>query len=92
MNNLEMFENIVAELTDTYKKKNANYGNSFSNLYSRLGAISGLVPIANKVDRAISLVTNKSENNFESLEDTFKDLANYAIMNLIELRKSYGKK
>ena len=43
------------------------------------------MPLHNKLDRATSLVKG-DKNNFESLEDTFKDLACYAIMNLIEMK------
>lgn len=81
----KMFKEIVNEMADLYEKKNANYGDSFGQLFDALGPISGLVPLHNKLDRATSLVKG-DKNNFESLEDTFKDLACYAIMNLIEMK------
>lgn len=86
MTDFEQFKEIVKEMTELFEKKNSNYGNSFSKLYDELGGISGLVPLYNKLHRATSLIKG-NQNNFESLEDTFIDLANYAIMNLIELRK-----
>ena len=82
---VKMFREIVNEMADLYEKKNANYGDSFGQLYEALGPISGLVPLHNKLDRATSLIKG-NKNNFESLEDTFKDLACYAIMNLIEMK------
>ena len=81
----KMFREIVNEMADLYEKKNANYGDSFGQLFDALGPISGLVPLHNKLDRATSLIKGE-KNNFESLEDTFKDLACYAIMNLIEMK------
>lgn len=78
------FRRIVNEMADLYEKKNSNYGDSFGKLYEELGPTSGLVPLYNKLHRAASLIKG-NQNNFESLEDTFKDLACYAIMNLIEL-------
>ena len=84
-NKVKMFREIVNEMADLYEKKNANYGDSFGQLYDALGPISGLVPLHNKLDRATSLIKG-NKNNFESLEDTFKDLACYAIMNLIEMK------
>ena len=81
----KMFREIVNEMADLYEKKNANYGDSFGQLFDALGPISGLVPLHNKLDRATSLIKG-NKNNFESLEDTFKDLACYAIMNLIEIK------
>lgn len=87
---VEYFKQIVSDMTSLFERKNANYGNSFSKLYNELGSISGLVPLYNKLHRATNLLKG-SKNDFESLEDTFIDLANYAIMNLIELRKRMMK-
>lgn len=84
------FREIVNDMADLYEKKNKNYGNSFGELFEKLGPISGLVPLHNKLDRATNLV-NGGVNNFESLEDTFKDLACYAIMNLIEMEAQKNK-
>lgn len=78
------FREIVNDMADLYEKKNKNYGNSFGELFENLGPASGLVPLWNKLHRATSLIKG-NKNNFESLEDTFKDLACYSIMNLIEI-------
>lgn len=86
MTNVELFESIVQEMSELYKKKNANYGDSFARLYQDLGPVAGLVPLYNKLHRASSLIKG-GHNDFESLEDTLVDLANYAIMNIIELRR-----
>lgn len=87
---VDMFKEIVTEMAELYEQKNQNYGDSFGILYSKLGPVSGLVPLHNKVERATNIVLT-GKNNFESLEDTFKDLACYAIMNLIELKMTKSK-
>lgn len=79
------FRSIVNKMADLYEKKNSNYGDSFGQLYKELGPTAGLVPLWNKLHRATSLIKG-DENHFESLEDTLKDLACYAIMNLIEMK------
>lgn len=84
------FNSIIQNMYNLYIKKNENYGNSFGKLYEDLGPISGLVPLHNKLNRLTSLIKG-SKNNFESIEDTLIDLANYAIMNLIELKNSSNK-
>lgn len=84
------FNSIIQNMYNLYIKKNENYGNSFGKLYEDLGPISGLVPLHNKLNRLTSLIKG-SKNNFESIEDTLIDLANYAIMNLIELKNSSSK-
>ena len=86
MDDITRFRNITTSMADLYEKKNANYGNSFEKLYKDLGPIAGIVPLHNKLDRITNLVKG-GQNNFESLEDSLTDLANYAIMNLIELQK-----
>ena len=85
---VEQFTSITTEMAQLYKQKNENYGDSFSKLYETLGPISGLVPLHNKLDRITNLIKNAKEttNHFESIEDTLRDLACYAIMYLIELK------
>ena len=86
------FKEIADELSNLYKDKNTNYGNSFGELYEDLGPISGLVPLHNKLNRLKHLITTENKDNkFESIEDTIKDLASYAIMNLIEFEKYRDK-
>lgn len=85
MDKVKQFEEITKEMCTLYRTKNENYGDSFGESYRKLGPISGITRMYDKMNRAISLVTN-GNNHHESLEDTFIDLANYAIMNLIELR------
>ena len=85
MNKVQEFRNIVNKMANTYEKKNSNYGDSFGKLFDELGAVSGLVPLYNKLHRATSLI-NGDTNHYESLEDTLIDMACYAIMNVIEMR------
>ena len=84
------FRSIVNEMADLYEKKNSSYWDSFGQFFEELGPTAGLVPLWNKLHRATSLVKG-NKNNFESLEDTFKDLACYAIMNLIEMEVQKDK-
>ena len=79
---IEKFHQIVNEMANLYAKKNSNYGDSFGKLYNELGPIAGLVPLHNKLDRLTNLIKG-GRNDFESIEDTIRDLACYAVMNLI---------
>lgn len=80
------FKKAADEIVELHSKKNENYGNSFSKLYDELGEMSGLVPLYNKLDRLTNLVKGK-QNYFESKEDTLMDLASYALMMLVEIRR-----
>jgi hypothetical protein len=56
------------------------------------GALNGLrVRIHDKVARINNLVDKSREPRYESLEDSFKDLANYAIIALLVLRDKWDK-
>ena len=57
-------------------QKNADYNDS----YREHGFMGVLVRFGDKVKRLIHINSNKKKINFEALEDTFQDLANYCIM------------
>ena len=86
------FRELCENMADIYEAKNRNYGDSFTKLCNELGPIAGLVPLHNKLDRLTTLVKGDSCNNFESVEDTLLDLANYAIMFRIHLEDLHDEK
>lgn len=56
------------------------------------GALNGLrVRMHDKIARINNLVDKHSDPMYESLEDSFKDLANYAIIALLVLRDKWDK-
>jgi hypothetical protein len=56
------------------------------------GAINGLrVRMHDKLARINNLVDSKNEPEHESLEDSFKDMANYAIIGMLLLRDKWDK-
>ena len=56
------------------------------------GALNGLrVRIHDKVARINNLIDRHSDPMYESIEDSFKDLANYAIIALLVLRGKWDK-
>ena len=81
---------ITNELHEIYKAKNKDYGNAFSDTYKKLGIISATTRISDKTNRLISLSTKSQEEQKvkdETIKDTLMDLANYAIMTIMELEK-----
>lgn len=56
------------------------------------GAVNGLrVRMHDKLARINNLVDNGTDPEHESLEDSFKDMANYAIIGLLVLRGQWDK-
>jgi nucleoid-associated protein YejK len=83
---IKLHEKVCAELHEIYVKKNEAYGDSFGKTFEELGIISAVTRMTDKLQRIISL-TQGAENKIqdESLKDTLKDLANYAVMTYMEL-------
>ena len=84
----ERHAEICAELNDVYRRKNADYGDSFGETFRKLGVISAVTRITYKVNRLQSLCVRAAQVHDESVRDTLLDLANYAIMSVIELERS----
>ena len=95
MTKLEQHVEICKTLNDIYKRKNHDYGDSFGETYRKLGIISAVTRLTDKYNRLVSLSTkDKSEQlvNDESIMDTLYDMANYAIMTIIELNNEKNEK
>ena len=86
MNRLGIYQYILSNLEDTYKKKNSDYGNSVGDTYEKFGDISFLTRITDKYNRILSLADKgeAGEVKDEALEDTILDLANYCLLWLVE--------
>ena len=82
----EIFDYIVDHMSDTYRAKNSDYGDSVGDTYNKFGDISFLVRISDKYNRLLSLTNNEQNQQVqdEKLEDTILDMANYCILWLIE--------
>lgn len=77
---------ICQKLNQAYKAKNHDYGDSFGDTYKKLGIISAVTRLSDKMNRLMSLaVKHDVQVKDEKIEDTLLDMANYAIMTLIEL-------
>ena len=79
------------ELLDLMLSKHRDYG--AKNIADAPGgAINGLrVRMHDKLARINNLVDNKQSPEHESFEDSFKDMANYAIIGLLVLRGEWDK-
>ena len=69
---------ITSEITEMLLKKNADYGGASFDL----GLNGNMVHLWDKIKRYKSLIENVDEPNFESLEDTLKDIIGYSIIGL----------
>jgi hypothetical protein len=76
----EVTENVI----QTLLKKNADYGGASFDL----GLNGNMVHLWDKIKRYRTMVENKNKGidpNFESIEDTLKDILGYSIIGLLIL-------
>lgn len=83
----DRFKEIIDKMSDTYKRKNHDYGNAFSEMYDELGINYGYGKIREKVKRIKTLKDDEAQVANESLEDSLLDCANYCILTLMEYQK-----
>lgn len=82
------FRDITNSMIQTYQAKNQDYGNSFEKTLDKFGLIASVIRLNDKMNRIESLSRTEAKVVDESIEDTLLDLANYAIMTVIWLRKN----
>jgi hypothetical protein len=77
-------ENIGYSVVATVKKKNKDYGNSYEKMIDKYGMVALLIRFQDKLGRLDSLVLKGQEQEVsdESIEDTLKDIAGYALLEL----------
>lgn len=83
----DRFKEITDKMSDTYNRKNHDYGNAFSEMYDELGINYGYGKIREKVNRIKTLKDNEAQVANEPLEDALLDCANYCILTLMEYQK-----
>lgn len=85
---IQLFEKLTKEMSQTFAKKRNDYGQTTTETFKKFGPVSMLVRMYDKIGRLESLLINNRENMVgEKVEDTLLDLANYALIAILELRK-----
>ena len=83
---IEKHQKICSELNALYAKKNHDYGDSFHLSFVEEGMAMARIRLGDKLNRFKTLSRNsKQEVSDESIRDTLIDLANYAIMTILEM-------
>lgn len=85
MNKTDRMAVIMREMLKTYRDKNADYGDSFAKSYDEFGLVAPVVRMNDKMERIKALSKADAKVKDESIKDTLLDLANYAIMTVVEI-------
>lgn len=78
---------ICEEINQLYIKKNHDYGDSFGISFQEEGMAMVRIRLGDKLNRFKTLTRNPDHQQVgdESVRDTLIDMANYAIMAIIEM-------
>lgn len=83
---VERHRDICMMLNKIYEKKNADYGDSFHQTFQLEGMAMSRIRLMDKLNRFCTLTRKGGQRvNDESVKDTLLDLANYAIMTVMEM-------
>ena len=83
----DLFKEITEKMFETFKAKNHDYGSSFSNLFKECGMTYAYGHMAEKLERVKSLMKDDAKVKGEGMKDSLLDLANYAIVTVMEIDK-----
>lgn len=81
------FDSVLDEMKELHAKKNKDYGDAFHKSFVEFGPVAAVVRLNDKMERIKSLIKNgKAEVKDESVLDSLRDLACYAVMLYVELK------
>lgn len=88
MSKVERHAAICAEINKLYEQKNHDYGDSFHQTFVEEGMAMARIRLGDKFNRFKTLSRSGDQQvKNESMRDTLIDLANYAIMTVLEMEE-----
>ena len=91
MDKIKLHKQICDDLNTLYAHKNADYGDSFGKSYREYGLIMACIRLEDKLNRLKSLAKQEARVKNETIGDTLADLANYAVMTLVEMEGDHAQ-
>lgn len=85
MSKVDQHKEICERLNQIYAAKNRDYGDSFGEGFKEYGLIMPAIRLDDKLHRFKQLIQQEAAVKDESITDTLMDLANYAIMTIVEI-------
>lgn len=90
-------EQLCKDINDLYRRKNADYGDSFGKSVRKRGITAAMVRLDDKWNRIDALTTpagghsQKPQVKDETVRDTLMDMANYLLMLITEIDVAQGR-
>lgn len=81
------FSKLTKQMLETFKKKNADYGDSTSQTYKEFGLTSYAIRLNDKLNRIKSFCKKgKLEVKDEGVVDSLMDMASYCLLAVIDIK------
>lgn len=84
-------QQLASQIAETYRRKNADYGDSFGISVRKYGIIAALTRMSDKWNRLENLILHREKQTTlvadESVLDTLLDLATYCMMTVMEIEE-----
>lgn len=92
-NEIKEFERLTKQMSQTFARKRNDYGQSTTETFEKFGPVSMLTRMHDKMSRLDRLLGQNVERAVEGekIQDTLMDLANYALITIIEMDKQKVK-
>ena len=88
-----MHAELCNELNMLYRKKNQDYGDSFHKTFEEEGLAMARIRLSDKLERFKTLSKGATQRvQDEAMRDTLIDLANYALMTILEMDEMESQK
>lgn len=88
---VQFFDDAVEHMKKVFRAKRIDYGPTTTETYARFGIASMLTRMYDKIGRLENLTVHRGGDSpavrDESIDDTLLDLANYAIITILERAK-----
>lgn len=89
---VERFKQLTGEMAALYARKNKDYGDSFTEMFKEWGSMYPMSRMQEKLRRATQILrSGEAQVTEEKVTDTLLDLANYALMTIMELKEDNGE-
>ena len=87
---VERHKRLCESLNALYERKNHDYGDSFHETFVEEGMAMARIRLSDKLNRfkRLSRPDTRQMVNDESVKDTLLDLANYALMTILEMEEA----
>lgn len=86
---VQLHREVCEEINDLYARKNHDYGDSFHQTFVEEGVAIARIRLGDKFNRFKTLSRSGDQKVVdESIRDTLIDLANYAIMTVLEMEEA----